>query len=75
MTNLTKLKKVIDKSGFKLGFIALQMGISQQTLYNKLNGNTKTFTIREVFALKKVLKLTDEEIEEIFLPERVKENH
>lgn len=75
MTNLTKLKEAIDNSGFKLGFIASQMGISQQTLYNKLNGNTKTFTIREVFALKKVLKLTDEEIEEIFLPERVKENH
>lgn len=75
MTNLTKLKEVIDNSGLKLGFLALQMGISQQTLYNKLNGNTKTFTIREVFALKKVLKLTDEEIEEIFLPERVKENH
>lgn len=75
MTNLTRLKEVIDQSGFKLGFIASQMGISQQTLYNKLNGNTKTFTIREVFALKKVLKLTDEEIEEIFLPEKVRENH
>jgi len=40
MTNVYLLKKRIDASGLKIGYIANQLGISRQLLWKKINNIT-----------------------------------
>lgn len=66
MTNTDLLKKVIDESGMKISAIAKFVGISRQTLWNKVN-NASAFNQYEIEKLCQILKITNIEAkEEIF---------
>lgn len=70
MTNTDLLKRKIDESGYKMQFIAEYIGVSYQALYNKI-GNKTEFLASEIMKLSELLKLTDEERNEIFFAESV----
>lgn len=57
MTDTVLLRKIIEKSGYKLQYIAEQIGISRQALSMKIN-NDSEFTTSEVEKLCNVLKIT-----------------
>lgn len=57
MTNTEMLKDVIEKSGLKMGFIADYVGISRQTLWNKVN-NLTPFNQYEIDKMCDILKIT-----------------
>lgn len=57
MTNTEMLKEVIDKSGLKVGFIAEFVGISRQSLWNKIN-NQSSFNQYEIEKMCDILKIT-----------------
>ena len=57
MTDTKLLKELIDKSGLKIGFIADYVGISRQSLWNKVN-NCSSFNQYEIERLCDVLKIT-----------------
>lgn len=65
MTNTSLLRKRIDDSGYKLHFIAMQLGITYQGFLKKIN-NTTEFKASEIATLKELLKLTNEELQQIF---------
>ena len=65
MTDTSALKNVIDKSGFKIQFIAKNCGLSYQGFINKLHNRT-AFTAPEIMALRNLLGLSPEEAEKIF---------
>ena len=60
----------IDACGFKLVFVAKQLGISYQAFLKKLNNETE-FKTSEVMILKEILHLTDDEVMEIFFGQNV----
>lgn len=62
---MNKLKIIIKKSGMKMNYIAKELGITTQSLNNKLASRTR-FTINEARELIKVLNLNDKEAKEIF---------
>lgn len=57
MTNTEMLKDVIDKSGLKVSFIAEYVGISRQSLWNKIN-NISPFNQYEIEKMCDILKIT-----------------
>lgn len=57
MTNSELLKKIIEESGLKVGFIADYMGISRQSLWSKVN-NLTPFNQYEIDKMCDVLKIT-----------------
>jgi hypothetical protein len=57
VTNTEMLKDIIDKSGLKVGFIADYVGISRQSLWNKIN-NQSPFNQYEIDKMCDVLKIT-----------------
>lgn len=57
MTNTELLKKVIEESGLKIGFIANYVGISRQLLWKKIN-NLTPFNQYEIDKLCDILKIT-----------------
>lgn len=59
------LREKIDAYGFKLVYVAKQVGISYQAFLKKLNNETE-FKTSEVMILKELLHLTDDEVMEIF---------
>lgn len=65
MTNTELLREKIEQSGYKLQFIAKKVGITYQSLLNKIN-NRSDFRANEIQALYELLKLTEEERVEIF---------
>lgn len=65
-----RLKAAIEKSGLRVGHISEQIGISRQSLYNKIAGKV-AFRQSEVYVLCDLLKLTGEDGEKIFFPERL----
>ena len=66
MTDTEKLKEKIRASGYKIGFIAEQMGLSRQGLYHKINDRHE-FTTGEVQKLCNILGIDSlEERSEIF---------
>ena len=65
MTNTELLRKKIDESGYKLRFIAKQVGITYQGLMNKINNETD-FRATEIQTLCDLLKIDMQEKEEIF---------
>lgn len=67
MTNTNLLRKKLDESGYKLRFIARQLGITYQGFLKKINNETE-FKASEIQSLKEILNLTDEERDMIFLP-------
>lgn len=70
MVDITRLRKKIDESGYKLKFIAEQCGLTYQGFLPKLNGE-RDFTLKESWILKDLLKLSDEEWKAIFFSEKV----
>lgn len=65
MCNTTLLRQKIDDSGYKLRFIAKKLGITYAGLLKKLNNETE-FKASEIAVLKELLKLTDDEVNQIF---------
>ncbi len=63
MTSL--LKDKVDNSGYKLAWIAKQMGISRYSLSNKINGITE-FKSSEISQLCNILGIEKTEIAKYF---------
>lgn len=70
MTNTAVLKEVMNKSGFRLQFIAEKCGLTYQGLMNKVNNHT-AFNAPEIMALRNLLNLSPEEAEDIFFASNV----
>ena len=58
---MEKLKEKIDKSGYKLSYLADQLGISRFSLRNKLNEKSQ-FKMSEIKKLAILLKIPNNEI-------------
>ena len=56
MTNTALLRKKIDESGYKLRFIAKQIGITYQGFLKKINNETE-FKAKEIMILCDLLKI------------------
>ena len=65
MLNTELLKKKIDDSGLKTGFIVDKLGISHQAYLNKINGYT-SFKLDEIQNLCNILNLSAKDREEVF---------
>ena len=65
MTDTLKLRQRIKEAGYRLGYVAEVLGISQYTLQKKLD-NDSEFKISEVDALSKLLGLTPQEKNALF---------
>lgn len=65
MTNTSLLRNKIDDSGYKLAYIARQLGITYQGFLKKINNETE-FKASEMQILRNLLNLTDAEFEQIF---------
>ena len=65
MANTELLREKIDASGVKITFLAKEMGITYMALQNKLNKKVD-FKVDEARTIKKVLRLTPDEVEDIF---------
>jgi hypothetical protein len=63
-----KLELAIKNSGYRPGYIVEQLGISKQAFDMKRKGRT-AFRGSEIYVLVDLLKLTDQEKNEIFFPE------
>lgn len=66
MTDTKKLRERINKAGLKLKYVAQELGISPYTLQMKIDNDTE-FKVSEVDTLAKMLHLTLQEKDEIFL--------
>ena len=60
MTNTELLKDYISKSGYKLGYLANQVGISRFSLTQKIN-NKSEFKANEMDALSRLLGIKNKE--------------
>ena len=60
-----KLISTIDDSGIKRSFIAMKMGITKRTFYNKLNGASE-WTAKEIELFCKTLGLSKRQRDDIF---------
>lgn len=67
MTNTELLRKKIEEKGITFKFLALKIGITRESLYNKLN-NTTEFKASEISRIAEVLQLTSKERDDIFFP-------
>lgn len=66
MTNMTRLRKIIKDSGFKLDFVAKAIGLTTSGLYDKFQMGTE-FKPSQVVKLCELLKIDDKTRKEIFL--------
>lgn len=65
MTNTELLQEKLNKSGYKMTFVAKELGITYQALLNKLN-NKSQFKADEIKPLGILLHLTGAEVDRIF---------
>lgn len=70
MTNTDLLREKIDQSGYKLRFIAKNIGLTYQGFLNKIN-NRNEFRANEIQALYDLLDMTEEERVAIFFASEV----
>lgn len=70
--NLNYLNDRIALSRIPITAIAEQLGVSRQTLYNKINGE-REFKTSEITKLCEILRLTDEEKRLVFFADKVDE--
>lgn len=68
MTNTKLLKEKIEKSGYKIKYIAERLGITRVAMASKIN-NDSSFKVEEMVKLSQVLNLSDSEREQIFFGE------
>ena len=66
MGNPEMLKGKIRESGMTVTAIAFKCGVTRESLYKKLNGETE-FKASEIVKLTNILRLTQKERNEIFL--------
>lgn len=74
MTNTELLKEKIKKCGYRIDYVATQAGISYQAFYNKAENRTE-FLASEIMKISELLKLTDDERNDIFFVNSVNINH
>lgn len=67
MVNTQLLDKKIESSGFKIGYIVEQLGISRNGFDMKRKGKTP-FRQSEMYVLCDLLKIPDDEKAKIFYP-------
>ena len=65
MTDSTLLRNKLTESGYKLGFIAEQCGLTYQGFKYKVDGK-HDFTAPEIYKLRDLLRLSPDEVEAIF---------
>lgn len=65
MTNVELLQEKLNNSGYKMTFVAKELGITYQALLNKLN-NKSQFKVDEAKTLGILLHLTGAEVDRIF---------
>ena len=70
MVNTQLLEQKIEDSGYKLGFIVSNIGISRQAFSKKMKGKT-AFRFSEIYVLRDLLKLSTEEEQAIFFADKV----
>lgn len=70
MTNFELLNQKIKDSGMTMVAIAEKCDFTRETFYNRLNGNGE-FKASEIVSLTRILQLTKEERDEIFLKQIV----
>jgi hypothetical protein len=70
MNGSQKLKVLIDSSGYKIRFIAEQIGLTYQGFVNKINDIAK-FRANEIAILCDLLKISDDERNAIFFDQYV----
>lgn len=68
MVDVNLFRKKIKDSGMTTTFICKKSGILRQTLYNRFE-RPGLFTIDEIVGLKKVLRLSADDVEKIFFAE------
>ena len=65
MTDTEKLREVIKSRGVSFAFIAEKIGMSRQGFAKKIDENSD-FKAYQMFIIKDLLRLTDEEARDIF---------
>lgn len=65
MTNTELFRKKVEEKGITIKFLALKIGITRESLYNKLNNETE-FKASEISRITDVLELTSKERDDIF---------
>lgn len=70
MTDTLKLKQILLEKGITIRELAVLAGIKVQTLSNKIN-NVTEFTQSELLAVQNALSLSNKQMHEIFLVEKV----
>ncbi len=65
MTDVEKLRGIIDDSGISITAIAAKIGISREGLYKKIQGETE-FKASEIAKMKEILHLDDETRDAVF---------
>lgn len=65
MTDSKKLREIIKSRGISFAFIADKIGISRQGFVKKLDENSD-FKAYQMFIIKDLLRLTEEEARDIF---------
>lgn len=65
MIDTELLQEKLNNSGYKMTFVAKELGITYQALLNKLN-NKHEFTYGEIISLGRLLHLTGAEVDRIF---------
>ena len=71
VVNTNKLKGKIVECGMNISELAELIGIDKATLYRKINANGQTITIKEADLISKELKLSKEEVNDIFFSQYV----
>lgn len=66
MTDVERLKNIIDKKGLRMSWIAEKMGVTRQCLNNKMMGHAD-FSRTQIAQIAEILGLNKTEIVEIFL--------
>lgn len=70
MTDIARLREVLARSGFKLQFLADQLGLTRAGFYLKCEGKTE-FKQTEIRDLTELLGLSQEERDRIFFAPEV----
>lgn len=68
--NINKLKEKIIENNTTQEGLAEQMGINRSTFYRKIKDDGSKFTVYELYQMVEILKLSSEEVVEIFLSEK-----
>ena len=70
MTDTLEIKKIIRMKGFTLDTLSKKIGISRTSLSYKIN-NIVEFNAQEIKHIQKILELSNEQRDQIFIAEAV----